>query len=103
MEEVAVVPMRGADIGAMGGHAVDHGALRSKCSYHPFDLMKMPVDLDLLRRFEPQADQIPVDCRLQINSYRGGVPHHLRRRLIEREHENALATPHPLHDGMKGD
>src|SRR2546425_508833 len=62
----------------------------------------MPIDLDLLRRLVPKMHQAPIDGRLEIDADALGIAEDLGRRLIQRNHEAALAAPGAFGDELQG-
>jgi len=62
----------------------------------------MAVDLELLCRLVPQMHQPPIDDRWEINPDAMGVAEDLGRRLVQGDHEAALAAPRPFRDELQG-
>src|SRR5579871_718666 len=101
VEEIAKDPSLGAEVGAIGGKAVDDDPLGLELLYQLFDVMEMHIDLDFLGRLILHAHEVALDLGWQVDAHASGISHHLFDLLVEREHQAALATPRPFRDELQ--
>src|SRR5690242_2990382 len=98
MEEIAKKPALRAQGGTIGRQTVDHDTLGLERANFLFNVMKMPIKLQLLRRFVPDIHHSSIDFLLKLETNAVGIADYLRRRLVEREHETTLTMASALGD-----
>ena len=86
MKEVAEDATLRAQAGAVGREAVDRHASRLELLHDLLDLVKMMIDLDLLR-LVVQAHHAAIDRRLQIDADARRIAHDLRHLLVQRQEQ----------------